>query len=48
MTTLPQEDLPRDPKILRTVAQRAGGNVGVYATVAAAGVVRVGDRVELR
>jgi uncharacterized protein YcbX len=48
MTTLPQQDLPRDPKILRTVAQRAGGNVGVYATVAAEGMLRVGDAVELR
>jgi len=48
MTTLPQADLPRDPKILRTVAQRAGGNVGVYATVVTEGLLRTGDRVELR
>jgi uncharacterized protein YcbX len=45
MTTLPQDDLPRDPKILRAVAQHAGGNAGVYATVAREGTVRVGDTV---
>jgi uncharacterized protein YcbX len=56
MTTLPQGDLPRDPGILRTAAQHnrveipGSGRypcVGVYATVAAGGVVRRGDRVTL-
>jgi uncharacterized protein YcbX len=47
MTTLPQEDLPRDPRILRTIAQHAGGNAGVYATIAAPGMLRVGDRIVL-
>jgi uncharacterized protein YcbX len=55
MTTLPQGDLPSDPEILRTVARvnnvEIGGfsakmpSVGVYATVASAGRVRVGDPV---
>jgi len=45
MTTLPQSDLPRDPKILRTVAQSAGGNAGVYASVDLRGTIRVGDPV---
>lgn len=47
MTTLAQDDLPRDPRILRTVAQRAGGNAGVYATVEQPGTIRVGDAVVL-
>jgi uncharacterized protein YcbX len=56
MTTLPQGDLPRDPGILRTVAQQnridiPGAGlypcVGVYATVAAGGNVRCGDDVTL-
>jgi uncharacterized protein len=47
MTTLPQQDLPRDPRILRTVAQNAAGNAGVYATVALRGTIRVGDPVTL-
>ncbi len=45
MTTLPQSDLPRDPKILRTVAQSASGNAGVYATVDVRGTIAVGDAV---
>jgi uncharacterized protein len=56
MITLPQEDLPKDPGILRTAAQHnrldipgAGSYpcVGVYATVAAGGSVRRGDAVAL-
>jgi MOSC domain-containing protein len=47
MTTLPQEDLPRDPKILRTIAQSHEGNAGVYALVEAPGRVNVGDALKL-
>jgi uncharacterized protein len=47
MTTLPQYDLPRDPKILRTVAQQGGGNAGVYATIDVPGTIRVGEPVAL-
>jgi uncharacterized protein YcbX len=36
-------DLPRDPSVMRTVVQAAGGSVGVYASVETAGIVRVGD-----
>jgi uncharacterized protein YcbX len=47
MTTLPQEDLPRDPKILRTVARSTSGNAGIYAAVELRGRVRVGDSLRL-
>ena len=47
MTTLPQGDLPKDPGILRTVAQHHNASVGVYAAVARGGVIRRGDSVAL-
>lgn len=56
MTTLPQADLPHDPEVLRTIARHNKVHVegrgdrpcaGVYAQVAAPGVVRVGDAVNL-
>jgi hypothetical protein len=48
MTTLPQQDLPKDPQVLRTIVRDANQNVGVYADVVSAGRVAVGDPVELR
>jgi uncharacterized protein YcbX len=45
MTTLPQGDLPKDPRILRTAAQHNQANVGVYADVIAGGAIRRGDPV---
>jgi uncharacterized protein YcbX len=56
MTNLAQEDLPRDPKILKTLGQHnrldvAGTGLypcaGVYATTATVGTIRTGDRVAL-
>jgi MOSC domain-containing protein len=47
-STLAQEDLPRDLSILRTAAQHHKGCLGVYASVRAAGVVRVNDAITLR
>jgi uncharacterized protein YcbX len=47
MTTLPQEDLPADPGILRTAARHNKANVGVYAAVVRAGPVRRGDAVRI-
>jgi hypothetical protein len=57
MTTLAQEDLPRDPSLLRTVAaanrlEIAGlgtwACAGVYGDAAAPGIVSVGDAVRVR
>jgi uncharacterized protein YcbX len=45
VTTLPQDDLPNDPGILRTAAQHSSANVGVYAVVEREGSVRQGDEV---
>jgi MOSC domain-containing protein len=47
MTTLPQGDLPKDPRVLRTIVKEAAQNLGVYATVLTAGGVSVGDEVEI-
>lgn len=47
MTTLPQGDLPRDPGILRAAARHNQANVGVYAGVLRAGMIRRGDPVRI-
>ena len=47
MTTLAQNDLPKDPGILRTAAQHNQVNVGVYASVVRGGTVRRGDAIRL-
>ncbi len=47
MTTLPQGELPKDPRILRTLVHHNGHHVGSYATVHKGGEIRVGDPVEL-
>jgi len=46
-STLAQEELPRDRSILRTIARGHQGCLGVYGSVASAGLVRVGDPVVL-
>jgi hypothetical protein len=55
MTTLAQDELPKDPEVLRTLAREnrlevAGGRypcAGVYAVVASDGTIRNGDAVAL-
>ena len=47
MTTLPQGHLPKDPGILRTVAQENDGYVGVYAAVVRGGAIRCGDSIRM-
>jgi uncharacterized protein len=47
MVTHPQDDLPKDPGIMRALVREAGGNLGVYATIEQPGRVVVGDAVEL-
>lgn len=46
-STLPQEELPRDLSVLRTIAQHHQGCLGVYGTVRLPGRIRVGDPVVL-
>lgn len=45
LTTLPQNDLPKDSGILRTAARHNNAAVGVYAEVVSGGLVRRGDAV---
>jgi MOSC domain-containing protein len=47
MTTLPQGDLAQDGSVLRTIVREMGQDVGVYATAASSGTIRVGDPVEV-
>jgi len=47
MTTHPQEDLPRDPRVLRAAADHHRATVGVFAAIGYPGTVRVGDPVWL-
>lgn len=47
MTTLEQDALPKDPSVLRTIVRDADQNLGIYATIAKPGKIRLGDPVEL-
>jgi hypothetical protein len=47
MITLPPGDLPKDLGILKAAVHANKANVGVYATVERAGVIRGGDTVKI-
>jgi uncharacterized protein YcbX len=47
MTTLPQDDLPKEPSVLRSIVRDMQQSLGVYASVRTPGSVRVGDAVTL-
>ncbi len=48
MTTLEQGDLPKDPGVLKTAAQHNEVRVGIYASVAQPGIIRIGDSVVIQ
>jgi uncharacterized protein YcbX len=45
MVTLPQSELPEDAQILRSIAQEADDDFGIYLDVITPGRIRVGDEV---
>jgi hypothetical protein len=47
MVTHGFEDLPKDPRVMRSLVKEAGGNLGVYAAVETPGRVAVGDSIRL-
>jgi uncharacterized protein YcbX len=47
MTTLPVDELPKDPRIMRTMVRETKQCLGAYARVVEPGVVRLGDAAEL-
>ncbi|MFI5183861.1 MAG: MOSC domain-containing protein [Vicinamibacteria bacterium] len=47
MTTVDPDTLERDPGVLRDIGRRFGGRLALDAEVTRAGIVRVGDAVEL-
>lgn len=47
MTTLPFDDLPKDPRIMRTMVRETKQCLGAYARVVQPGIVRLEDAAEL-
>jgi len=47
MVTQPCEDLPQDPRVMRTIVRETKHVAGIYAQVIAEGEVREGDEIEL-
>lgn len=47
MVTHAQDELPKDPRVMRALVREAGGSLGVYASIEEPGAVATGDTLEL-
>ena len=47
MVTQEVDDVPKDPRVMRTLVKETRHAAGIYAQIAEEGVVRAGDEVEL-
>jgi len=47
MVTLPQDDLPQDRSLMRTLVKHTGQDLGIYLTLTQPGTIRTGDAIEL-
>ncbi|MFA5454616.1 MAG: MOSC N-terminal beta barrel domain-containing protein [Sulfurimonas sp.] len=47
MTTLEQDDLPKDINILKTIIKHNNGNLGIYADVVRGGIIKNNDLIQI-
>jgi hypothetical protein len=47
LTTVAQDDVPGNPRVLKTIVREHETNLGAFAAVGRTGTVKVGDPVHL-